>query len=68
MYVMVLLSWYSSDNQPALRVSNYVLCRIMRDRAENTTVGVGVVHQALAAPHATRGVLRFTVCVTDGPC
>ena len=32
---------------------------------ENPTVGV--VHQALAAhTHTTRGVLRFTVCVTDG--
>ena len=39
----------------------------MRDRAENPTVGVGVVHQALAAPHTTRRLLRFTICVTDGP-
>ena len=37
----------------------------MRDIAENPTVGVGVVHQALAAPHTARGFLRLTVCVTD---
>ena len=55
-----------ADNQPDLGVYKYVLCRRMRDRAENPTVGVGVVHQALAAPHTTRGGLPFIVCVADG--
>ena len=56
-----------ADSRPVLGVYNYVLNRKMRDRAENPTVcvGVGVVHQVLAAPHTTRGVLRFTVCLTD---
>ena len=45
---------------------NYVLCRRLRDRAENPTVGVDVVHQALAAPHTTRGFLLFNVCLTGG--
>ena len=39
-----------ADNQPVLGLHTYVLCRRMRDRAENSTVVVGVVHQALAAP------------------
>ena len=59
----------SADTWPVLEVCNYVLCRRMRDRAENPTVGVGVgvgvVHQALAAPHSTRGFLRFTVRLTE---
>ena len=54
----------SADNQPVLGVYNYALYRRMRDR-ENPAVGVGVVHQALAAPHTTWGFLRFTVCLTD---
>ena len=39
----------------------YVLCR-----TEDPTVGVGVVHQALAAPQTPQGGSCFTVCVTDG--
>ena len=39
-----------ADNQPILGVRTFVLCRRMRDRAENPTVGFGVVHQAQAAP------------------
>merc|ERR1711865_544923 len=53
-----IIMYYVGEN-------NYVLCRRMRDRAENPTVGVGVVHQALAAPHTARGLLRFTICMTD---
>ena len=44
-----------ADNQPVLDVCTYVLCRRMRDRAENPAVGVGVVHQALATSHTTQG-------------
>ena len=51
------------SNQPVLGVYNYVQ---VETEQRIPLAGVGVVHQALAAPHTTRGVLRFTVCVTDG--
>ena len=60
----------SAGNRPVLGVYHCGLCRRMRDRAENPTVGVGVgvVHQALAAPHTTKAFLRFTALLRFTAC